>query len=72
MALAGAWKVILRTGVFRHPELRVELTRGKAWRRGVFHLGLRLLKHWLELGPRLYYDLVLIPYLQCQSAGLVS
>jgi hypothetical protein len=63
MALAYVWMVSLGTRVIRTPKLRRELTRGRAWRRSVFHLGLRLLKRWLELGRRLYYELMLIPHL---------
>ena len=41
MALAYVWMVSLGTRVIRTPKLRRELTRGRAWRRSVFHLGLR-------------------------------
>lgn len=63
MALAYAWVLSLGTQVIRCPQLRSELTRGKAWRRSVFHLGLRFLKRWLDLGRRLFYQLAFIPHL---------
>ena len=69
MALAYAWVISLGTRVVRNSTLRVELTRGKAWRRSVFHLGLRFLKRWLELGRPLFYQLILIPHLPvCQKS----
>ena len=72
MALAYAWMVSLGTRVVRNPKLRVELTRGKARRRSVFHLGLRFLKRWLELGRVLYYELVFIPHLPVCRKSVVQ
>lgn len=62
MALAYAWVVGMGTKVIRSPALRSELTRGKGRRRSVFHLGLRFLTRWLELGRRLPYMLRLVPH----------
>ena len=63
MAVAYVWVLRLGTRVIRTKGLRQELTWGKAWRRSVFHLGLRLLKRWITLGRRLWPDLLLIPHL---------
>jgi hypothetical protein len=72
MALAYAWTLSLGTRVIRTPTLRRELTRGKAWRHSVFQLGLRLLKRWLTLGRRLFYELLFIPHLPTLSKSVVQ
>jgi hypothetical protein len=71
MALAYAWTLSLGTRVIRTARLRQALTRGHAWRRSVFQLGLRVLKRWLALGHRLMYDLCLMPHLPALSNSVV-
>ncbi len=62
MALAYAWVVGMGAKVARRPDLRSELTRGIGRRRSVFHLGLRFLTRWLELGPNLPAKMHLVPH----------
>ncbi len=63
MALAYVWVMSLGTQVIRDGALRKELTRGRAKRRSVFHLGLRYLSRWIALRRKLSFVLVLIPHL---------
>lgn len=72
MALAYVWALSLGTRVIRTKALRRELTRGRGWRRSVFHLGLRMLKRWIELGRHLFYDLLLIPHLPTCPKSVVQ
>ena len=72
MALAYAWALSLGTRVIRTARLRQELTRGNAWRRSAFPLGLRLLKRRLALGRQLMYDLCLMPHLPTLSKSVVQ